>query len=309
METRPTSEEKIMAVIAHLSALAFGMGMGIPAVFWAEQRKKSRYVAFQALQAYGYQSLGYTLWMLAYLAIVVVMLIFLLVAAAFSGSTPNPDAPDALLMVWMFTFLAAAFGLIGLYLLVPVIGAIACALGKDFKYPLLGSRLAKYLGYDFANPEQEINAIHEEQFAAAMGHFTVIIFLWGLFAPLALWLTSGKESLFLRIQSAQTVIYQAVGSLIYLAVSVLATVMFIPLYAGVLLADSGLAGDGITTLVLILFLIGMCLFGLITLFAPLYHILGQWAGLRTLQGHDYRYPLIGRLAEKWFAAAKSSSAQ
>ena len=37
----------------------------------------------------------------------------------------------------------------------------------------------------------------------------------------------------------------------------------------------------------------------IILIVPLFHILGQWAGYRVLKGDDYRYPLVGRLVEKW----------
>jgi uncharacterized Tic20 family protein len=101
------------------------------------------------------------------------------------------------------------------------------------------------------------------------------------------------------------VIYQAVGSLVYLGISILATLMFIPLYAGVILAENGATGDAITPFTMVMFILGMCLFGLVTLLGPLYHILGQWAGLRTLQGHDYRYPLIGRLAARWAGLSPS----
>ncbi|PKN93879.1 MAG: hypothetical protein CVU44_08675 [Chloroflexi bacterium HGW-Chloroflexi-6] len=298
-ETKPAVEERTMAVIAHLSALAFGTGSFVPAIFWAEQRKKSRYASFQSLQAYGYQSLGYTVWMLAYLAIAVFMLILLIVLAAVAGSSLS--SPDTLFLVWVVAFFCMAFGLFGLYLLFPLIGAVACALGKDFRYPLLGSRLAKYLGYDFSKPDQPIDQTHEEHFAASMGHFNVILFFWGLFGPLALWLTQGKQSAFLKLQSVQTVVYQTIGSLIYFGISLVASVMFIPLYAGVIMAENGMAGEAINPVTMIMFFVGMCLFGLITLFGPLYHILGQWAGLRTLQGHDYRYPLIGRLIEKWLS--------
>jgi hypothetical protein len=34
------------------------------------------------------------------------------------------------------------------------------------------------------------------------------------------------------------------------------------------------------------------------LIIPLFHILGQWAGLRVLRGHNYRYPLLGKWIEK-----------
>jgi hypothetical protein len=41
--------------------------------------------------------------------------------------------------------------------------------------------------------------------------------------------------------------------------------------------------------------------GAVMLLVPLFHILGQWAGYRILEGDDYRYPLVGRLVEKWSA--------
>jgi hypothetical protein len=37
------------------------------------------------------------------------------------------------------------------------------------------------------------------------------------------------------------------------------------------------------------------------LLVPLLHILAQGAGYRVLKGDDYRYPLIGKLVEKWVA--------
>jgi hypothetical protein len=48
---------------------------------------------------------------------------------------------------------------------------------------------------------------------------------------------------------------------------------------------------------------GLCVFSIIALVIPLYHILGQWAGLQVLRGRDYRYPLIGRLSERWLLEA------
>ena len=45
----------------------------------------------------------------------------------------------------MIFFFILLFGLLALYFVFPIIAAIACALGKDFRYPLLGDRLARYL--------------------------------------------------------------------------------------------------------------------------------------------------------------------
>jgi uncharacterized Tic20 family protein len=48
---KPASEERIIAALAHLSALALGIGMVVPAILWTSQREKSKYAAFQSLQA------------------------------------------------------------------------------------------------------------------------------------------------------------------------------------------------------------------------------------------------------------------
>jgi uncharacterized membrane protein len=44
---------------------------------------------------------------------------------------------------------------------------------------------------------------------------------------------------------------------------------------------------------------------LILLAVPLLHILGQWAGYRVLKGDEYRYPIVGRLVERWVARKTS----
>src|SRR5215216_3528303 len=75
MNTLPTTEERIWAVISHLSAIAFGMGILLPIIGWSEQRRKSKYASFQCLQALGYQSLGSNIWLLSYLVVFIGILI------------------------------------------------------------------------------------------------------------------------------------------------------------------------------------------------------------------------------------------
>jgi len=78
MSITPTTEDRIWAVLSHLSSLAFGMGIGLPIIGWSDQRRKSNYASFQSLQALGYQSLGFTIWILSYLVIIIVASIILL---------------------------------------------------------------------------------------------------------------------------------------------------------------------------------------------------------------------------------------
>jgi uncharacterized Tic20 family protein len=278
----PTSEERTLAVLAHLSALAFGAGLVVPAILWTSQRGKSEYIRFQTLQAYGYQSLGYTVWMLVYLLFFVLIFIALMVLAAI---VPNASQNELIPTLFSIVIMVAVLGLFGLYLLFPLIAAVMCALGKDYHYPILGGRLAKFLD----SAEGETNA---ERFAAAMGHFAVIQPIWGLLGPLYLWLAGGKDSVYLKIQSAQTTLYQVLVNILYLVAAFVGLALLLLSLLLISAADT-LGMPGIAAVMALL-----CIWGLFALILPLFHILGQWAGLRVLLGQDFRYPLLGRLFDK-----------
>ena len=298
MKTTPSTEERVWAVLSHLSALAFGMGILLPIVGWSEQRRKSKYASFQCLQALGYQSLGYTVWLLGYLLIMIVFLVIMVVALNFSvGGGKNMDI---FMGIWMSILLSVAFGIFGIYLLLPVVAAVACAFGKDFRFPIMGNRLARYLGYDVTRSldEQTLIEDHEDRWVAAMGHFSVIILLWGILAPLTVWILQGERSLFMKFQSIQTFVYQALATLLYIvgmAIYMFGFFVFMAL-SGLgggngLSSSTGMVGMGVL-LISMLFAIG------IVLLLPLFHIIGQWAGYRVLKGDNYRYPLVGKIVEK-----------
>ena len=295
MNTNPTPEDRIWAVLSHLSALTLGIGILLPIVGWSDQRRKSNYGAFQNLQALGYQSLGFTIWLLAFLVMIVVALVTLV--TVFENLNAAPRSWLIFISTLMFVFFA-------LYLLLPLIGAIACALGKDFRYPILGDRLARYLDYSAAQlPEGQtgLNEEHEFRWVAAMGHFSILILLWGMLAPLTTWILYGKRNFLLKFQSIQTLVYQA-------GVTIL-------LFVGAILSSSGLGalylllgsnsssnfsppiGTAGSVIIIALMLFAM----VILLIVPLFHILGQWAGYRVLKGDDYHYPFVGRLVDRWIS--------
>src|SRR5204863_648528 len=115
------------------------------------------YATFQSLQALGYQSLGYTLWTLAYVVILIVMLIV--------APPPLASRDQAAMGTWLTLHILITLGLFGIYLLLPVIGAVMCALGRDFRYPVLGNRLARSIGYDSSAAQSALTEQHEERFA------------------------------------------------------------------------------------------------------------------------------------------------
>jgi len=295
MKAKPTVEERIWAALAHLSALAMGVGLPLPILGWSQNRRKSNYASFQSLQALGYQTLGYTIWILTTLVIVIVSVVSTLADIV---NAANLEA-EAIRVATAHTVLS--FLLIGIYFVLPVIAAVACALGMDFRYPLMGNRLARYLGFDMARTSEEQTWLveeHEDRWVASTGHFAVIIVFWGLLAPIFAWVVQGKRSLFLKFQSIQTIVYQSGVTLLYFAAGFFyvfgLVIFFVTIgFQGEVALDStsGLIGA-------IVFLVSLLIAMLIILVVPLLHILGQWAGYRVLKGDIYLYPVVGKIVEK-----------
>ena len=305
MNKIPSTEERVWAVLAHLSAIAFGMGILLPIVGWSEQRRKSKYTSFQCLQALGYQSLGYTVWLLSYLLLIVVFLVVMIVSVSITGN--NGNNPDAFMGIWVGVLLIVIFGTLGLYFLLPVIAAIACALGKDFRYPVMGKRLSRYLGYDASDDEWLIED-HEDRWVAAMGHFSIIISLWGMLAPLTVWILQSKRSFFIKFQSIQTLVYQAGVTVLFFGAGF---VYMFGIFVAVALtgfSEQAFSFNSSQGMIGLVVLFGSLLIAfVIVLILPLFHIMGLWAGYRVLKGDDYRYPIVGKLVEKWITKIQSAS--
>src|SRR5688500_6540873 len=126
MNTAPTTEDRIWTVLSHLSAVTFGMGILLPVIGWAEQRRRSNYASFQCLQALGYQSLGYTIWAL-FSAVAGIIYVFIMLPTLNTARGPNEVG------ILVSNFVTFIFVLSGIYILLPIIAAISCAIGKDFR--------------------------------------------------------------------------------------------------------------------------------------------------------------------------------
>jgi uncharacterized Tic20 family protein len=140
--------DKIMAALAHVSAILPFMGVIAPIVIWVTQKDKSEYVAFQALQAVIYQLLMILAWfvgmgcyMLSFFGT------FLTIPFAGSNGTTNPSAAPFFALGFIIPFLVMGFMFIGggIFIIYGLIGAIQIFRGKDFRYFIIGNRLADYL--------------------------------------------------------------------------------------------------------------------------------------------------------------------
>jgi len=151
-----TSDDRIMAALAHGAVILGLWGVVISAVIWSTQKEKSAYVRFQALQAMVYQLCDTAAMMLLGLLVgfcgfgVLAVMMFgglvTLAATTDSSSTPVP---------FLFFNLFFPLGIVGLALPLLLIrlaliayafyGAYQAYLGRDFRYSVIGARVERYL--------------------------------------------------------------------------------------------------------------------------------------------------------------------
>jgi uncharacterized Tic20 family protein len=167
-ETNSVSQdERIMAAISHVTIIWPGLGIIAPVVLWATQREKSRFVAFQALQAAVYHLtliLAGLVCGACYVSSYVGMIVTI-IAGSISMALALPStlpAGDELPPEVLFPILLGVLGMILLYLAIlgllflglavwaayvgyGLYGAVTSLRGKDFRYVIIGPRLERYL--------------------------------------------------------------------------------------------------------------------------------------------------------------------
>ncbi len=286
------SEERVWAALAHGSALLFFFGPILPVVVWFTQRKKSAYAAFHALQAMVYQILFFWLWVAV---VPILMFCFLIVAIPISASSfEHSNNPEVLGMLFPFATWGILFAVFGLYVLIGIIGAIFSLTGREFRYPLFGSQLARFLGYSAAT-ESMLDEDKEDRLVAAVGHSTAILLLWGIVVPLIVWITQKERSGRLKFQALQATIYQGLGMLAYF-VFMAVYMFFIFGTMAVFMLSSSSNNSQLNPIVGLLFFVPFLLFMFVFLIlGPLYQLFAFIASIKVLRGKDYKYPILGNI--------------
>ena len=138
---KPEFESRLLAALSHGSIFLQGAGIIVGLVVYLTQREKSKYAAFQALQAAVFQ--------LVSMLFIVVMWIawtffyFLTLIPVIQMAESAPDAPPPPIFWVGMGSMAIPFAVmivIGLY---GLWAAIRSLQGKDFRYLILGSALEK----------------------------------------------------------------------------------------------------------------------------------------------------------------------
>lgn len=146
----PTSDERIMAALAHLSAILPMWGILAPIVIWLTQREKSRWAAFQALQAIAFQIamiLIYIVGFACYMGSFFALMIGGVLGSQVNGIEPVFGLSFALPFLVLFSLMGATL----LSIIYGIAGAVLTFQGKDFRYVVIGRRLEDYLRRADAN--------------------------------------------------------------------------------------------------------------------------------------------------------------
>lgn len=306
---KPTSEEKVLAAVAHASVLFAFFGPVGPTLIWAYQRNKSKYVRFHALQAMGYQALTFWVWFIGAFVVIFAGLFVTILLGGFLTESASADASFIPFILQPIIFLGI-FGLWGLFFIIGIIGAVLCMMDREFKYPLIGGWLKRKLFGDHIT-EADIEE-WEDSWVSGVCHSTAILQLWGIITPLIVWLSQKDRSIKLRFQAMQALLYQLAAIVAYI-IGMVAYMGFVFLmFFG--MAALGLSEPSASTsgelppgleIIFFIFIGIFMLFWLFTMVAtPIYYILAAVASVLTIRGKNFKYPILG-----WILAKRMQSPQ
>ena len=146
-------ENRLLATLAHGSVVAQGIGILVGVLVYITQRDKSRYVAFQALQAAVFQLIN----LIIIMGLWLVWAIFygLSMIPLIQQAEENPDAaPPAIFWISLISMVIPLIFML-LVSLYGLWGAVRTWQGKDFRYLLLGGWLEKSGLWNVESPAEQ----------------------------------------------------------------------------------------------------------------------------------------------------------
>jgi uncharacterized Tic20 family protein len=136
-------DERVLAALSHISVLLPLIGVMSPILIWVTQKEKSRYVAFQSLQALVYQLciiITYFIGMACYACS------FFSVFFGSSSELSQYIGPSSEYLFFIpFIFIGIIFLGGFIYIIYGIIGAIITFQGKPFRYFIIGKRVERFM--------------------------------------------------------------------------------------------------------------------------------------------------------------------
>lgn len=127
----------------------------------------------------------------------------------------------------------------------------------------------------------------DEKIMAGLANGAVILPMWGLIVAVLIWLLQREKSEFVRQQGMQAIAWQGAQIAVMFGGIILYMGSFFLMMGGMFMVDP--TGAEPPFFFFFPFLMMGCLF----LFQFVFIIVGIWGGVRSFQGNDFSYPLIG----------------
>jgi uncharacterized Tic20 family protein len=138
MSVKPSSEERLMAFIAHASVVVFGPGILVGVLIWLTQKEKTAYASNQGLQAAIFQLIG----MIVTMGLWATWGIFY--ALTWIPFVRNPELldgpPPPIFWIGMISMVVPLLVML-VWSLYGLWGALQAYRGRDFRYALIGNLL------------------------------------------------------------------------------------------------------------------------------------------------------------------------
>ncbi len=133
--------DRVLAALAHGAVLIPSLGFLAPIIIWATQRDRSRFVAFQSLQAAIYQVSIFIFWFLFMGCYMVAFLGMIFLGTQNQANQLGPGFFFAM----PFGVMGLGFLAMGLWVIYGLVAAVQCLRGVNFHYLFLGSWLSRTL--------------------------------------------------------------------------------------------------------------------------------------------------------------------
>jgi len=136
-----------MAALAQISILVPFLGVVAPIVIWVTQKDKSRYVAFQSLQAIAFQLTMIFAWFVGMGCYMCSFFSMFLTIPLASFSESSQSVSPLFGLTFAVPFLVFGLMFIGgfLFILYGIVGAVMTFQGKPFRYVIIGRRVERFL--------------------------------------------------------------------------------------------------------------------------------------------------------------------
>lgn len=146
-QSTPSQDDRVMAGLAHITAIIWFIGVIVPIVIWVTQKDKSRYVAFQALQAIIYQMIMIVAWFIGMAVYMVSSFGFVFPMILLSSSNSGPITILFTILGFLIPFAVLGLIIFGgfAFILYAIIAAIMGFQGKPFRYLLIGNWVTRFM--------------------------------------------------------------------------------------------------------------------------------------------------------------------